>query len=194
MNKKILCVSVLSLSLFACASNKAATSNDPYTSSSSNQASTTNSGYDNGADANVTTTNNDGNSSGENIIAENAVYFDVDKYDVGSQYDAVINYNANYLAGKTAAHIRIEGNTDDSGSVEYNLALGQRRADSVKKALISKGAGSGQIEATSNGKLMPKFSNDTMDGKAQNRRSDIVYTSQAPVGYYVNNNQLPAIK
>lgn len=197
MNKKLICIGALALVIGACSSNKAPTSgsNDPYASSSNSASNSNTSGYDSGADANVTTTNNDGsNNSGQDALSSNSVYFDTNRYDVDAKYDAVVNYNANYLAGSPAAHVKVVGNTDDVGSVEYNLALGQRRADSVKKALISKGAGSQQIEATSNGKLVEKFSNADEDGRSQNRRTDVIYNKKAPVGYYLDSNGLPAIK
>ncbi|MDD3266674.1 MAG: OmpA family protein [Burkholderiales bacterium] len=197
MNKKLLCIGALTLAIGACSSNKAPTSgsNDPYANSSNSAANSNSSGYDSGADANVTTSNNDGNNSGsENTLSSNSVYFDTNRYDVDVKYDAVVNYNSDYLANNPSAHVKVEGSTDDVGSVEYNLALGQRRADAVKKSLIAKGANSGQIEATSNGKLVEKFSNADEEGRAQNRRADVTYTKKAPVGYYLNSNGLPAIK
>lgn len=190
MNNKLLCIGALSLSVIACSSNQA-------------PAASANSAANNASDvvvaAPVTDTSNmhtTDNSNGNNGLnqASNSVYFGVNRYDVDSQYDSVVSYNSNYLASHQGAAIKVEGNTDDTGSIEYNLALGQRRADAVKKALIAKGASVTQIEATSNGKMLAKFSNDSEDGRGQNRRSDIVYTKQAPTGYYLNQNELPAIK
>lgn len=190
MNKKLLCVSVLSLGLFACSSNQAPISG--VNSQANNPVDTapviTN---NNSSDVDVHTNNN--NNMNANSDGGNAVYFDFNKYDIDSQYEAVVNYNANYLAGKPGAHVKVAGNTDDIGSVEYNLALGQRRADAVKRALVAKGASAAQVEAISNGKLMAKFSNDSDDGRAKNRRADILYSKQAPAGYTTTANGVPVI-
>ena len=126
--------------------------------------------------------------------ATNSVYFGVDQYNVDNQYDSVIDYNANYLASHNGASVKVAGNTDDTGSVEYNLALGQRRADAVKKALIAKGANMNHIEAVSNGKLIAKFSNASDDGRAKNRRTDIIFTKQQPASYHLDANGLQGCK
>lgn len=112
---------------------------------------------------------------------KNSVFFDFDKYNVdSSKYATVVSSNANYLAATNNAKVQVQGNTDDIGSVEYNLALGQRRADAVKKSLIMSGANATQIEATSNGKLKPVEDNNSEANRAFNRRADINYTSAKP--------------
>ena len=123
----------------------------------------------------------------------NSVYFGFNEYDIKEGYNGVVRANSDYLATSAPAKVQVEGNTDDIGSVEYNLALGQKRADAVKKALIAGGASSAQVEATSNGKLKPKYSNDTDADRAQNRRADIVYKAEEPKGYSEDSNGLPMI-
>jgi len=123
----------------------------------------------------------------------NAVYFAFDKYDVRPDYSGLIDANSKYISSSSMTKVQVQGNTDDIGSVEYNLALGQRRADAVKKALIAGGASSKQIEATSNGKLKPKYANDTAQSRAQNRRSDIMYQAEQPKGYSQDSNGLPMV-
>jgi peptidoglycan-associated lipoprotein len=186
MKNKFLCIGVLSLSLMACASNQSAntTANQPPPTNPSDAVNISNSADDS---ANI---NNNANAD----QATNSVYFGVDQYNVDNQYDSVVGYNANYLASHNGASVRVAGNTDDTGSVEYNLALGQRRADAVKKALIAKGANMNQIEAVSNGKLIAKFSNASDDGRAKNRRTDIIFTKQQPSGYHLDANGLPVVK
>lgn len=190
MNNKLLCIGALSLSVIACSSNQAPVAS---ANSAANNASDVVVAAPTADSSNISTTDNSNGSNGLNK-ATNSVYFGINRYDVDSQYDSVVSYNSNYLASHQGARIKVEGNTDDTGSIEYNLALGQRRADAVKKALIAKGASVTQIEATSNGKMLAKFSNDSEEGRGQNRRSDMVYTKQAPTGYYLNQNELPAIK
>ena len=117
------------------------------------------------------------------VYNSNSVYFAFDKYDINSQYAELLKTNGTYLATATNATVQVQGNTDDIGSVEYNLSLGQKRADAVKKALIITGANKSQIEATSNGKLKPRFTNNSSDARSMNRRADINYHNQPPAGY-----------
>lgn len=121
----------------------------------------------------------------------NSVYFAFNQYDIQDQFTGVVQANAGYLASNANSTVKVEGNTDDIGSVEYNLSLGQKRADAVKKALIAAGANKHQVEATSNGKLHPKFDNATDDGRALNRRADVLYVKDQPPGYSVGADGVP---
>lgn len=126
--------------------------------------------------------------------SHNSVYFAFNKYDIKDQYQGIVSANGMYLVGHTDAEVQVQGNTDDIGSVEYNLALGQRRADAVKKALVAAGASPAQIEAVSYGKLKPKYANDTDAMRAQNRRSDMVYKKMQPSGYSLDSTlMLPMV-
>ncbi len=125
------------------------------------------------------------------VTNHNSVYFGFNQYDIKDGYTGIVKANSDYLAASAPAKVQIQGNTDDIGSVEYNLALGQKRADAVKKALIAGGAKADQVEAISNGKLKPKFPNDTDASRAQNRRADIEYKSGQPKGYSQDSNGLP---
>ena len=127
------------------------------------------------------------------VVNHNAVYFGFNQYDVKEEYNGIVTANANHLAATAGAKVQLQGNTDDIGSVEYNLALGQKRADAVKKALVASGVNKGQIEAVSHGKLKAKFANDTDEGRAMNRRVDVVYTAEAPKGYSDDENGLPVV-
>lgn len=123
----------------------------------------------------------------------NSVYFGFNQYDIQDSYTGIIKANADFLTAHTDATIQVQGNTDDIGSVEYNLALGQKRADAVKKALVADGISAKQIEAVSYGKLKPKYSNDNDASRAQNRRTDIVYKNGQPSGYSLDSNNLPVV-
>ncbi|MBV8466524.1 MAG: peptidoglycan-associated lipoprotein Pal [Burkholderiales bacterium] len=114
---------------------------------------------------------NDPNSA----LAKRSVYFDFDKYDIRDDQRATVDAHGKYLAGRGDRSVRIEGNADERGSREYNLALGQKRAEAVKKALEVLGAKEGQLEATSNGKEKPKATGHDEASWAENRRDDIVY-------------------
>lgn len=183
MKKQILAL-MLAAGLVSCASNKAPVESN--TDASNTVVATTDEG--NGAN------NNDVNSdANETKTVNNSVFFEFNKYDVDAQYKDSLAANANYLVANSGAKTSIEGNTDDVGSVEYNLALGQKRADAVKKALISSGASAKQIEAVSFGKVKPKFDNSTDEGRAQNRRSDITYAKDQPQGYSLSKDGTPLV-
>ncbi|MEO8081033.1 MAG: peptidoglycan-associated lipoprotein Pal [Caldimonas sp.] len=101
------------------------------------------------------------------------VYFDFDSYVVKDEYRPVIEANARALSTNRKAHVTVEGNTDDRGSSEYNLALGQRRAESVVKALTLLGAEPNQLEAVSFGKERPAVQGENEEAWAKNRRAEL---------------------
>jgi peptidoglycan-associated lipoprotein len=108
-------------------------------------------------------------------LAQRSVFFDFDSYVVKSEYNQLVTNHAKYLASHTAHKIQIQGNTDERGTTEYNLALGQKRAEAVRKALEALGVSDGNVEATSNGKTQPKAEGHDEAAWSQNRRADIVY-------------------
>ena len=104
-----------------------------------------------------------------------SVYFAFDSYVVEGKYTPVLNANATYLTSHPQAHVQLQGNTDALGSREYNLALGQKRADAVMKGMELLGVKASQMEAISFGKEKPKALGTTEADYAENRRVDIVY-------------------
>jgi peptidoglycan-associated lipoprotein len=108
-------------------------------------------------------------------LAKRSIYYDFDKSEIKDEFKPLIQAHAGYLTGHPATKVRIEGNCDERGSREYNLALGQRRADSVKAALKLLGATDSQIDTVSWGEEKPKAAGHDEAAWAQNRRSDIVY-------------------
>ncbi len=109
------------------------------------------------------------------ILSKHSIYFDVDRYIVKDEFKSVIEAHAQYLNSHKNRNIIIQGNTDDRGGREYNLALGQKRAEAVRKALILLGVSDSQIEAVSLGKEKPKALGNDESSYTENRRSDIVY-------------------
>ncbi len=101
--------------------------------------------------------------------------FDVDTVQPGDV--DVIQAHARNLADHAGYKVRVEGNADERGSSEYNLALGQRRADNTRKALTLAGARAAQIETMSYGEEKPRAPGHDEAAWAQNRRADIVYSS-----------------
>ncbi|RCS58109.1 peptidoglycan-associated lipoprotein Pal [Parvibium lacunae] len=150
-------------------------------------------------DANVSTVNSSGANSGsstgnannnvvtvranqdggakqpEGLLAKRSVYFEYDSYVIKDEFQAVIQAHAKNLTANKNAKVIIEGNADERGSREYNLALGQKRAEAVRKALAVLGVGDSQLEAISNGEEKPKATGSDEAAWAENRRADIVY-------------------
>lgn len=112
------------------------------------------------------------------ISTQRSVYFDFDNFEIKSQFTGLIERHARYLASKPSLAIRIEGNADERGSAEYNLALGQRRAESVSRALRLYGVKGSQMEAVSWGEERPKATGHDESAWSQNRRADLVYPNQ----------------
>ena len=111
----------------------------------------------------------------ERAAAERSVFYGFDQYAVDSQERSIVEANARYLRAHPQTKVRIEGNADERGSREYNLALGQRRADAVMKMMNVLGVRESQMETVSYGKEKPRAAGHDEDAWKQNRRSDIVY-------------------
>jgi len=101
-----------------------------------------------------------------------SVYYEFDKYDVKPEYRALVDTHARWLKANPQARLTIEGNADERGSREYNVALGQRRAESVTKMLTLLGARPEQIEAVSWGKEKPRDEGHDEKAWQENRRAD----------------------
>lgn len=112
------------------------------------------------------------------ISTERSIYFDFDVFTIKPEYLKLIERHGNYLASKPALSIRVEGNADERGSSEYNLALGQKRAQAVVQALRTYGVRDSQMEAVSWGKERPKATGHDETAWAANRRADLVYPKQ----------------
>jgi peptidoglycan-associated lipoprotein len=109
------------------------------------------------------------------VLANRSVYFDFDSYSVRDDGKPVVQNHSNYLTKHTNRKVLIQGNTDERGGTEYNLALGQKRAEAVRKSMAALGVSDGQMEAVSLGKEKPKATGHDEAAWAENRRADIVY-------------------
>jgi peptidoglycan-associated lipoprotein len=103
-----------------------------------------------------------------------SVYFEFDKYDIKAEYRPLLESHARWLKANPKAKLTIEGNADERGSREYNVALGQRRAEAVMKQLTLMGARAEQIEAISWGEEKPRRDGHDEAAWAENRRDDFV--------------------
>lgn len=115
----------------------------------------------------------------QNVLSQKrSVYFDYDQFVVKSEFMSVLENHGKFLASNPKVSVRIEGNADERGSAEYNLALGQKRAEAVVKALKIMGVKDTQMEAVSFGKEKPKATGHDEASYAQNRRADIAYPAK----------------
>lgn len=110
--------------------------------------------------------------SGESVDLKRSVYYEFDKYDVKPEYRSLAARHAAWLRANPGARLVIVGNTDERGPSEYNLALGQRRAESVTRMMLLMGVRAEQIEAVSFGKEKPRAAGHDEAAWAENRRSD----------------------
>jgi len=113
-----------------------------------------------------------------NILSKRSIFFDYDSNLVKDEFKPVVSAHARYLLQNGGAKMRIEGNADERGSREYNLALGQRRADAVKQMMQLLGVRGEQIETVSFGEEKPRCNQAEEGCWSQNRRGDIVYQGE----------------
>lgn len=113
-----------------------------------------------------------------NILSKRSIFYDYDSDAIKDEYRPLIQAHARYLASNSGARMLVQGNADERGSREYNIALGQRRADGVKRMLVLLGARDGQIESVSLGEEKPRCTDQTETCYSQNRRSDILHAGE----------------
>jgi len=112
------------------------------------------------------------------ILSKRSVFYDFDKFDIRDEFRPMVEAHARYLREHRDTKMLIQGNTDERGSREYNIALGQRRADGVKKMLLLLGAREDQVEAVSLGEEKPRAQGSGEAAYSQNRRSDMLYKGE----------------
>jgi peptidoglycan-associated lipoprotein len=110
--------------------------------------------------------------------AKNTIYYEYDAYTVKAEYQPLLESQARQLMARPDAELTVEGNCDERGSREYNLALGQRRADAVKRALMLLGVPATQVKTVSFGSEHPASAGHSETDLALNRRSDMVYAGR----------------
>jgi peptidoglycan-associated lipoprotein len=106
----------------------------------------------------------------KSVLSRRSVYFDLDSYEVKDEYKDLVASHAKYLVANRGFKMLIQGNTDERGSREYNLALGQKRAEAIKRSLILLGAKEEQLESVSLGEEKPKNAGHDDGAWAENRR------------------------
>ena len=114
------------------------------------------------------------------LLATRVVYFDFDSSEIKGGGTDVVGAHAKFLAANPATRVRLEGHTDERGSREYNIGLGERRAQSVRRALLLQGAADAQISTVSYGEERPAVPGHDEAAWAKNRRVEIVYLAAGP--------------
>lgn len=114
----------------------------------------------------------------KSAVFKRSIYFDYDQYVIKDEFKSLVEAHAQFLARNPSIRMLIQGNADERGSREYNLSLGQKRAEAVKKALVLLGAKEDQIEAVSLGEEKPRCTEQTEQCWAENRRGDMLYTGE----------------
>jgi peptidoglycan-associated lipoprotein len=109
------------------------------------------------------------------LLAKRTIYFDFDSSEIRGEGTDIVAAHAKFLARNTATHIRLEGHTDERGSREYNIGLGERRAQAVRRALLLQGAADAQLSTVSYGEERPAAAGHDEAAWAKNRRVEIVY-------------------
>ena len=116
----------------------------------------------------------------KSVLSKRVVYFDLDEDEIKAEYKDLVAAHAKFLTDNRQFKMLIQGNTDERGSREYNLALGQKRADALKKALLVLGAQESQLESVSLGKEKPTCTESNEECWSKNRRAEMLY--KGPTG------------
>lgn len=111
----------------------------------------------------------------EGLLAKRTIYFDFDSSEIRGDGTDIVAAHAKYLAGNTGMKVRLEGHTDERGSREYNIGLGERRSQAVRRALLLQGAAENQLSTVSYGEERPAAAGSDEAAWTRNRRVEIVY-------------------
>lgn len=111
----------------------------------------------------------------EGMLAKRVIYFDFDSSEIRGEGTDIVAAHAKHMASNTGQKIRLEGHTDERGSREYNIGLGERRAQAVRRALLLQGAGEAQLSTVSYGEERPAAAGADESAWQRNRRVEIVY-------------------
>jgi peptidoglycan-associated lipoprotein len=139
------------------------------------ESSGANAGNANGANGANANEGQDAQGPNEGLLAKRTIYFDFDSSEIKGEGTDIVGAHAKYLSTHSSVHVRLEGNTDERGSREYNIGLGERRAQAVRRALLLQGASDAQISTVSYGAERPVDAGHDEAAWAKNRRVEIVY-------------------
>jgi peptidoglycan-associated lipoprotein len=175
MKASLVIVAALSVVLAACSSTPIATSEAPVVSAATPAVSTSDATAKSAVVTQALPAHLDTNSP---IYKQRSVYFDFDVFTIKGEFNSMLEQHAQYLKAHPELQVKLEGNADERGGREYNLSLGQKRSESVKRALVTLGAADAQLEAVSFGEEKPKATGHDEASWAENRRVDFVYATK----------------
>ncbi len=112
----------------------------------------------------------------EGDLANRTIYFEYDSAKLTSESIAILETHGNFIAANGEVRVRLEGHADERGSREYNIALGDRRAQSVRRVLLFQGASSDQVDTVSYGEEQPAVAGHDDEAWSKNRRVELIYT------------------
>ncbi len=118
------------------------------------------------------------NAAADQALDKTVVYFEFDRAELTAEGKTILAAHAQYLAGNAQASVKLEGNCDERGTVEYNLALGERRAESAKRYMVVQGANPSQVDAVSFGEERPAAVGSDESAWSQNRRVEVKYITR----------------
>jgi peptidoglycan-associated lipoprotein len=171
---QLLAVAFLSLAVVACQKPTQTKPAEAAPTAPAEGAATT-TGIDTSGAAGAATTQTAQQQALAQLKYQNIVYFNYDSSEILQSYLSVVSANAAYLVKYPTAHLRLEGNTDERGSREYNIGLGERRAQVVRRALMAQGVADAQITTVSYGEERPAVDGNDEAAYAKNRRVEFVY-------------------
>ena len=169
---------VMVLMMAAALAGAGCKSKPPKASPQSQQSEVNNGADTSGADAaNAGAVGSDDEAAGPQggLLAKRVIYFDFDSSEIKGEGTDIVSAHAKYLASHASTRVRLEGNTDDRGSREYNIGLGERRAQAVRRALLLQGASEAQLSTVSYGAERPAVVGSDEGAWAKNRRVEFVY-------------------
>jgi peptidoglycan-associated lipoprotein len=170
----------VTLAVTGCASRKPASTGAATTTTNTGTKGASTAGLGSDGSLNGQGLGNSQIDAARQALANRVVHFDYDSSDLSATDLATLNAHAGYLSKNTAAKVTLTGHTDERGTREYNLALGERRAKSVQAFLVTNGAQNSQIESVSYGKEQPVNEGHNEAAWSENRRVEINYDSGAP--------------
>ncbi|QSX31433.1 peptidoglycan-associated lipoprotein Pal [Shewanella cyperi] len=172
---KTMLIVVPALALGACSSTDSATDATGGSGSMGGSDSSMTGGVETGGVSTILSPEEQQRQMAEQMRRENIIYFDFDRSEVQGEYVDILNAHGNYLLEHPSVRVLIEGHSDERGTPEYNIALGERRAKAVAKYLQAMGVQPGQISIVSYGEEKPQDMSRSDDGFAKNRRAVLVY-------------------
>ena len=172
---KIFAVSLLSLAIVGCASSGGTTDEAATTDTSVEERQTQAVPDSQGLDV---VTEEQAAMAANPLLDQTVVYFGYDRSEIRPEFKDILNAHAQYLVANPQARVSLEGHCDERGTVEYNLALGERRANTVKRYLVVQGVNPNQLESVSFGEERPAVVGSDDSAWSKNRRTEINYQAR----------------